>query len=228
MSEITDEITNTFIISDEEYQLLIKAYGEDKVHRDKIDDEQITIVNCIRAVADYLNHKYTDMEFNITSIIPYMSVGSFVVCYFNTDNSDTEYSVYVQVEGDKFMCTDNYYGEMLRNNYDFKVQELVASIGIECITYTKFLDCRDLDVYNITSVDALNDISPFVRRQTFIFTDSDKKDVTGEIFFVMRDNNMLGIFTVCKTDEYRHKSIDQLIDNLSNYNRYQFRLGEEA
>lgn len=110
------------------------SMDEERIQNGELYDWQLEVLRQYDYAMEYLKKKYPSHIFQFTSCNPKGRDNSFSTFWFVADGGENSYDLYLYVDkkGD-YSCADNYYGELLKNDYNTVLLSLLQEEIPECI-----------------------------------------------------------------------------------------------
>lgn len=177
-----------------EMELLSQFYqDEDRIREGKLFSHQAEALLQLRTEMEYLAQKYPNGTYTITAFQPDIKFNSGAEL---TVEDGGIYTVYAEAEGDRYVCSDNYYGKYLQPRYDEYLEEILTNNGYTCKSYTSFPAASDV-LGAETSVEQLLELTPRQTRMVDLFiTAQDHDKAVQDIKDLMTQARLYGSYTV--------------------------------
>lgn len=156
-------------MSELERELLAAAYADgDRIRSGQLFSYQKEALQQLRAAIGYLAEKYPGRELTFTSFTPATKFTPWGQLVF-TAVEDGTFTATVKPTEDGYVCADTYYGALIRERYDLRVQELLGQAGIQAASVTEFSSPMGTEVDGSTTADELIALEPKLTRNTHLF-----------------------------------------------------------
>lgn len=111
------------------------SMDEERVQKGELYDWQVEVLRQYDYAMEYLKKKYPSYTFKFTSCNPKGKNNQFSVFWFvPADAGESSYELYLYVdESGNYSCEDNYYGELLKSDYNDVLLLFLKKSIPECI-----------------------------------------------------------------------------------------------
>lgn len=168
-----DDNMNETAMTDQEIELLSQLYqDENRIRQGKLFSHQKEALLQLRAEMEYLAQKYPDGTY---TIIKFQSAIKFNSGAELTIEDGGEYTVYAEVDGENYVCSDNYYGKYLQPRYDQHIEEVLSNGGYPGRSYSSFPAGSD-KLGPDTTVEQLLKVAPKQLRMVDLFVTAQNHD----------------------------------------------------
>jgi len=219
-------------ITEKEVELLIGVYGEEEansIRKGNLIQTKYKALNELRAGEKYLKDKYRGREFKTTYLCPSNIYNPRAYIYV-TDCNDKEENIYtVWIESKtntngetEYSCTDDYYGKILREVYDTRIEVILNCENILGVkSYTIFNSPKGINIGKEgMSAEEIINMGTELPKHTELF--AYQPDIE-EIKSLMEREKIYARFTVYSVEfDDLKEGIGELLDKKADYNSVQF------
>ncbi|MBR1472537.1 MAG: hypothetical protein IJ600_12970 [Lachnospiraceae bacterium] len=217
----------TYVLTEEEERLLCEVYvDEDRIREGKLYGYQLEVLEEMRAAREYIEKKYPGAAFAFTAYTPITRANSIGRIAFHTvDDPDKYYEMSLQKTENDLMIKDNFYAELVREDYDRAVRNMIKdALGIDCLVYTDFYDLKGMEVTGETTTQELIDMKDGLSRKGCLFFRSDDVDqiqVEAELKHLFTSEGLYGSYTVFTGQELidHEKTAEELYKGISTFGK---------
>lgn len=177
MSGVENEMSVTDL-TETEKKILTDVYGEEeRFEEGRLFSYQREALYQLRAGLSYLQQRYPEHEFQTESFSPGDRFRPWAELHFKDEQSPTcLVKVFPSEGGKEFVCEDNFYGYLLQESYDGRIEEILKEAGCPARSYTVFLSTAGSDLPADPSVDELLAYDPEMGRQTALYVSEAEPD----------------------------------------------------
>lgn len=156
-------------MTDKEIELLCQNYQNiDRIREGLLFDYQAEALEQLRAGTSYLKEKYPGQSFELLTFEAATQFNGRAAVSFQGCTPE-EYTLYIRPSDGEYICADTFYGSLLREEYDKKVEEVLASSGYYGRAYTRFPSPVGRELGEDTDADDLLKFFPKLTRDTDLF-----------------------------------------------------------
>ncbi|MDO5132771.1 MAG: hypothetical protein Q4D81_07295 [Eubacteriales bacterium] len=216
----TDEMTG-IEMTETEKKLLIDLYGEkDRIEKGDLYSYQKEALNQLRAGRNYLEQRYPTHVFTLESIDPGSRLRPWAELRFR-ENESRSFLAKIKPgqEGKTYVCEDNYYGYLLQEAYDARIEEILADAGFQVRSYTIFLSTIGEVLDPAATVDELLACAPKLNRETSVYVSDAVPDRShaDEMQRVLNKAGMVGSYWVYYTGQDIGMTVRELEEGKSQW-----------
>jgi len=188
-------------MTEQEINLLSAVYPNESMIQDgKLFEYQKETLRQLRLGTDYLQTKYPNTNFTVTSITPATKFEPWMTIAIKTQDGK-EAKATVELENDDYIFADTLYGIILRKDYDALLQNLLAQENVRAVTFTDFYAPMDKRIDKNTTPEELLEMNDELPRNTHIFIRepelAETKAVTVKrIKSLITDREIYGAYTI--------------------------------
>lgn len=184
-------------MTDKEMELLCQNYQDtDRIREGLLFDYQAQALGQLRAGMSYLAEKYPSQSFEVLTFEAATKFSGRATILFQ-GGVPGEYTLYVRPSDGEYICTDTFYGGLLREEYDKKVEEALASGGRIGRSYTRFPSPVGVELGEGATADDLFRLFPKLTRDTDLFFVCDDHDAAAkEVQAVLTQAGFYGAYTM--------------------------------
>ncbi len=199
--EPADDSQNIMLTEAEE-KLLCELYiNEERIKEGKLYDYQLKCLEQIRYAMEYLNNKYPNENFEILICNPKNKMNSMTtIMFYEGRNREELYDLYITESDEGYRAEDNYYGVLIREEYDTELTNILRESGFEkCLVYTAFNEVHDESVNGELTAEDIFKLGNQLGRGTDIFIDydPDKSELlVSQLKEIMENQNLYGSYIV--------------------------------
>lgn len=170
--------------------LLCNSYDSaDLIRKCILIDNQKNCLTDIRSAREYLQNKYEGIDFYFQCVTSRSELSDSCELLFNVKGYSNSFTVRVSDNG----IYDNYYGEIIRHDYDKAVESLIKdSLGISCYVYTDFPFCLDFDLSS--TVEDIFALGRKLGRTSYIYVNTEDNISASDLKQLLKDNNLYGSY----------------------------------
>ena len=125
-------------MTEKEKELLSAIYADaDRIQQGKLFSHQEAALRQLRAGMEYLAEKYPAHTLEVLTFEPankFTPWARFLV----QDAEGHNYDVMVEPSDGSYICTDNFYGVLIREDYDKMISDILGDEGFAILSYTEF------------------------------------------------------------------------------------------
>lgn len=191
-----------FELTEEEERLLTEEFiGDDRIKEGKLYSFQYEALLQLRYARTYLEEKYPDTDFYITVFAPISNNDPVANITFYVNGNDEEfYDLELEVDGDEYSAKDNYYGALLREEYDDALENIIKEkTNAPFKAYTELYEVKGTEINGNTSVEELIALRSELSRRTYLFfneSDIDVEALVKELQAYCTECGLYGSYTV--------------------------------
>lgn len=156
-------------MTDKEIELLCQNYQDtDRIREGLLFDYQAEALEQLRAGTLYLEKKYPSQNFELLTFEAATQFSGRAAVSFQ-GGMPGEYTLYIRPSDGEYICADTFYGSLLREEYDKKVEEALAASGYYGRSYTRFPSPVGEGLGEGAAADDLLRLFPKLTRDTDLF-----------------------------------------------------------
>lgn len=214
----------TIMMTEKEEELLSAIYADaERINGGVLFSHQEEALRELRAGMQYLAEKYPDTDLQILTFEPATKWNVSASALFQ-DRSDRNYSLSITPKDGSYICTDTYYGVLLREAYDARVCEILADAGYSVSAYTEFPALMGAEINAQTTIEELIDMKSKLARNTSIFIElpTDKESICEAIRKCLLKADLYGAYTLYFVPAAENTEISELLKNKTNWEKTVF------
>lgn len=218
-------------LTETEKKIFTDTFGEEKRFEEgRLFSYQIEALEQLRAGVSYLENRYPSHTFVTESFTPANRFRPWAELRFKDEASPIcLVKIFPSQDGKVFECEDNFYGYLIQESYDSRIEEILREAGCSARSSTVFLSTAGSDLPADPSLEELLSYDPELGRQTALFvSDSEPDDETvstmQKALFV---NKMYGNYWVYFTGQDLSGEIKDLEASKSQWESLQFSCFED-
>lgn len=121
-------------MTQEQQDLLIRiSVDEESVKAGELSEWQKEVLRQYDYAMQYLNKKYPSYTFHLMTCTPKDNWNTYTTfTFYEGTDTETYYSLYLEVEEEGYMAKDNFYGKVIEEVYEEKLLQLLQDEGIPC------------------------------------------------------------------------------------------------
>lgn len=183
-------------MTDKEKEILIAIYADsDRIQQGKLFSHQETALQQLRAGMEYLTEKYPGYFLEVLTFEPadkFTPRARLLV----QDTESKNYQVTVEPSDGNYICTDNFYGVLIRDNYDKMISDILENSGLTVFSYTEFTAYLGMSQSTDITVDKIISENPKLSRLTHLYIQtSENNDLTvNKIQECLSDEGIYGAY----------------------------------
>lgn len=156
----------------------------------------------IHFALDYLSEKY-ERKFSITSYaLSDQDLQTAEMCFSEEDGQHV-YDLQLWDSGNGYVAKDNFYGSILREDYDNRLQSWIQTdSSTYCLTHTTFHSLLGNEVSSDTITDRLFSMRDRLDRHTDIFVSQPNESFEPFIQAFVRKHGLYGFYRIYNLDSF--------------------------
>lgn len=125
----------TMKLTDDEIRILCQAFSdEDRIKEGSLLSYEAALVGQLRFGMDYLEGKYPGRLFRMSDCIPQNKLNPYTTLAICVEGEEECYQLRLEtLEDGAYAAQDNYYGALLRNDYEIRLEEAARSVTGGCL-----------------------------------------------------------------------------------------------
>lgn len=218
-------------LTEAEKKILSDTFGEEKRFEEgRLFSYQIEALEQLRAGRSYLEERYPGHAFKTESFTPADRFHPWAELRFKDEDSPIcLVKVFPSQDGETFECEDNFYGYLIQESYDNRIEEILREAGCPARSSTVFLSTVGSDLSANPSVEELLFYDPELSRQTALFVSDPEPDeeTVGIMQKALLVNKMYGNYWVYFTGQEMTGGIKDLEASKSQWESLTFSCFED-
>ena len=184
----------------------------------------------LRACEEYLEEKYAEQELEILDFLPISRMNLEGKVTFSPNGQDEIYIVRFTKSDDGFDCRDDYYGALIREEYDELLEEKLGVLELAIRSYTIFPEPMGKELDGKVQVKKLFHEFAMLNRLTDFYISSTKEtyEIKDELQDFIMKNGIRGSYTIYFAPDNLSRNFNELKKEQGAWQRETFSYyGEE-
>lgn len=211
-------------MTEEEIALMTDVYGEeDRMRSGDLFDFHVEALQQLRAGMEYLEKKYPECGVKIINFSPATKISTQAQFLLKGEGEES-YTMALQIVGDEYVCTDDYYSVFVRDEYDRQVSTILESGGVAATVYTTFASLLGEAIGKDVELSEFLTVASEATRKTdiFILDTENKEHLKEEIQDLIENAGLYGSYVIFFVDEEGYSDREEMEKNRLNWDYLTF------
>lgn len=174
----------------------LELLGIDRVYFDT-DKEALAQ---LRAGTGYIEDKYKGVDFTVWLFSASDAFNPEGRLWMKGPNGE-EFMVYVEPKDGYYECSENYYGFVIEDNYDDRMESRLSWNGVDAVVYTKFFEAinEEITAEDLIKGRSRRDISRVTK--IYVKESGDFESLAKKCEQIIKSYNIYGSYTVMEVPD---------------------------